>query len=136
MMGMNEVARWQGSAVEVQARLVPRFLWNTASIDVFLDGKCILRTGGKLNLTGSYSATFDHSGSTHKAELTWGFSGLSFSFPYRLQIDGVPVVASRVQVENWWTGLAVGILFGLVMAVIAVVAAYFAASHIIPSPQN
>ena len=135
-MGMNEVARWQGSTVEVKARLVPRFLWNIASIDVFLDGRCILRTGGKLNLTGSYSASFDHTGSSHRAELTWGFSGLSFSFPYRLQIDGVPVAASRVQVENWWAGLAVGVLFGLVLAVIAVVAAYFVASYIIHPPPD
>ena len=133
---MNEVARWRGSAVEVQARLVPRFLWNTASINVFLDGRCILRTGGKLNLTGSHSATFDHSGSTHTAELSWGFSGLSFSFPYRLQFDGVPVVASRVHVENWWTGIAVGILFGLILAAIAVVAALFAAAYIIHLPPD
>ena len=135
-MGMNEVARWQGRVVEVKARLVPRFLWNTASIDVFLDGQCILRTGGKLNLTGSHSATFDHSGSTHTAEVSWGFSGFSFSFPYRLQIDGVPVVTSRVHVENWWMAVAVGIVFGLVLAAIAIVAAYFVASYMIHSPQD
>ena len=34
--------QWNGSAVEVTAHLVPRFLWSTASIDVFLDGRCIL----------------------------------------------------------------------------------------------
>jgi hypothetical protein len=88
---MSDVIKWQGSAVDVQARLVPRYLWNTASVDVFLDGQRILRTGGQFKFTGSYSTTFTRAGSTHKAELSWGLCGLSFSFPYRLQIDGAPV---------------------------------------------
>ncbi len=32
---------WGDKAIEVRARLVPRFLWTTASIDVFLDGNVI-----------------------------------------------------------------------------------------------
>ena len=104
---MNEIIKWQGSVVDVQARLVPRYLWNTASIGVFLDGQRILQTGGELKFTGSYSTTFTHSGSTHTAELTWGFSGLSFSFPYQLRIDGAPVAASRVHIRNWPVALIV-----------------------------
>jgi len=50
---MSEIIRWQDSAVDVQARLDPRFLWSTASIDVFLDEECIFRTGGQLKATGS-----------------------------------------------------------------------------------
>jgi hypothetical protein len=104
---MSEIIKWQDSAVDVQARLVPRYLWNTASIDVFLDGQRILRTGGQLKLKGSYSAIFSHSGSSHTAELSWGFCGLSFSFPYQLRIDGAPVAASRVQIRNWPVALIV-----------------------------
>jgi len=98
---MSEVIKWQGSTVDVQARLVPRYFWNTASIDVSLDGQQILRTGGKLKFRGLYSTTFTHAGSTHTAELSWGFSGFSFSFPYQLRIDGTPVAASRVRIRNW-----------------------------------
>jgi hypothetical protein len=106
---MNEPIAWQGSKVDVYARLVPRFLWSTASIDVFLDRKCILRTGGQLKPTGSHSATFSHSGSEHRAELFWG-AGFLWSFPYELQIDGNPVSEGRVYVRNWPVGLLIPIL--------------------------
>jgi hypothetical protein len=119
---MSEVIKWQSSVVDVQARLVPRYLWNTASVDVFLDGQRILRTGGQFKFTGSYSTTFTHAGSTHTAELSWGLCGLSFSFPYRLRIDGAPVVDSRVRVRNWPIAL-------IVAAVL--VAALFAIFHFI-----
>src|SRR5690242_10339818 len=107
---MSEVIKWQDSPVDVQARLIPRFLWSTASIDVFLDGQCILRTGGQLKFTGSHSTTFTHSGSTHTAELSWGATISPLSFPYQFRIDGVPVAASRVHVRNWPLGLAVWFL--------------------------
>jgi hypothetical protein len=120
---MSEIIKWKDSTVDVQARLVPRFLWNTASIDVFLDKQCILRTGGQLKVTGSHSATFTHSGSTHTAELSWGY-GLLFSFPYKLRIDGTPVSESRVRVQNWPLGLFVAFL------VAAVVLALFHCVHV------
>jgi hypothetical protein len=104
---MGEIVKWQGSTVEVQARLVPRYLWNTASIDVSLDGQQILRTGGQLKFNGLCSTTFTRAGSTHTAELSWGFSGLSFSFPYQLRIDGAPVATSRVRIRNWPAALVV-----------------------------
>jgi hypothetical protein len=91
---------WQDRAVRVQARLIPRFLWTTASIDVFLDDECILRTGGQLKPTGAHSAEFGYKGVVHRAELTWG-RGAFRSFPYRLEIDGAPVSESRVAVQNW-----------------------------------
>jgi hypothetical protein len=65
---------WQGKTVQVRARYVPRFLWTTASIDVFLDARCVFRTGGKLKVTGSHSASFGDGGSEHLMELTWGCS--------------------------------------------------------------
>jgi hypothetical protein len=77
---MSETVKWQGGTLDVQARLVPRYLWNTASIDVFLDGRPILRTGGQLKLTGSQTATFTYADTAHTAELSLGSSGLAFCF--------------------------------------------------------
>ena len=106
---MNEAIKWQNTTVEVQARLIPRFLWTTASIDVFLDGQCILRTGGQMKCTGLYSTGFTHSGFKHTAALSWGY-GFLFSFPYKLQIDGAPITEARVHVRNWPLGLIWGVL--------------------------
>ncbi len=114
---MSEIIQWQGSRVDVQARLISRFLWTTASIDVFLDGQCILRTGGQMKCTGSHSATFTHSGATHSAELSWGY-GFLRSFPYKLQIDGVPISQARVRVRNWPLGLIWPALFAIVLLAI------------------
>jgi hypothetical protein len=116
---MSEVIKWQNSAVDVQARLIPRFLWSTASIDVSLDGQRILSTGGQMKFTGSHSTTFTHSGSMHTAELSWGTSGLSFSFPYQLRIDDVHVSASRVRIKNWPIVLIPAILIAGVLLVIS-----------------
>jgi len=90
---------WKGKKVRVRARLVPRFLWTTSSIDVYLDGECAFRTGGKLAVIGSHSAAFRGAGSEHRMELSWGRSR-NFFFPYQLRIDGVMVDEARVQVEN------------------------------------
>ena len=83
----------------MRASYVPRFLWSTASIDVFLDGRCVLRTGGQLKAIGSHSATFNDGGSEHRMELKWGLSR-EFHFPCQLSIDGVLVKSSRIRVEN------------------------------------
>jgi hypothetical protein len=116
---MSEVVNWQGSAIDVQAWLVPRLLWTTASIDVFLDEFCILRTGGSAKLAGSTSSTFTHSGSTHTAELSWGMAGLLPVFPYRLQIDGITIATSRVGVRNWPLLLIPSVLLAVVLLVIS-----------------
>jgi hypothetical protein len=115
---MSEVVKWQDNPVDVQARFIPRFLWTTASIDVFLGDQCILRTGGQLKFIGSHSTTFTHSGSTHTAELSWG-AGFLRSFPYKLRIDGTPICESRVIVRNWPFGLIVVILIAVVLAMIS-----------------
>lgn len=101
---MNDAVQWQGSTIEVQARLVPRFLWTTASIDVFVGGQCVLRSGGRMKLIGCCSQTFAHSGGEHLAEVSWGAS-LLYSFPYQLRIDGVHIREGRVRVRNWGLGL-------------------------------
>lgn len=91
--------RWNGRTVEVTARLVPRYLWTTASIDVFLDGECILRTGGQMKAIGFSEAGFHHDGSVHVARLSWG-SAHQLSFPFQLWIDGAKVMVSDVAVAN------------------------------------
>ena len=91
--------RWHGSEVQVKARLVPRYGWTTASIDVFLDGRCILRTGGQKKVTGSSWAVFDHDGSRHFVELSWGMAR-GLEFPYVLRINDAKVALSEVPVEN------------------------------------
>lgn len=98
---MSEIIQWQGSKVEVQSRLVPRYFWNTASIDVFLDGQPIVRTDGQLKFKGSCTTSFTHADKTHIMLLSWGCSGLRFSFPYELRIDGTSIAVSRVQIRNW-----------------------------------
>jgi hypothetical protein len=110
-------ARWHDSVVCVQSRQVPRYLWTTASIDVYLDEQCILQTGGKLNPTGSCSSTFNHDGAAHTVELSWGV-GLWYSFPYELRINGFSIITSRVRANNWYMGLIVGIFFGTILGVI------------------
>jgi hypothetical protein len=91
--------RWNGRTVEVTAHLIPRYFWSTASIDVFLDGECILQTGGQLKTIGSSEAEFHHDGSVHAVKLTWG-SAHHLSFPYQLWIDGAKVLVSDVPVAN------------------------------------
>jgi hypothetical protein len=91
--------RWNGRAVEVTARLISRYLWSTASIDVFLDGECILRTGGQMKTIGSSEDEFYHDGSVHAVKLTWG-APQQLSFPFQLWIDGAKVMVSDVAVAN------------------------------------
>jgi hypothetical protein len=100
---------WQDKVVRVRARLVPRFLWTTASIDIFLGEKCILRTGGQLKMTGSHSSTFADGNSEHQAVLTWGRVH-QHRFPYQLQIDGINLDNAHVGVENWRMGYIPSIL--------------------------
>jgi hypothetical protein len=91
--------RWNGRTVEVTARLIPRYLWSTASIDVFLDGECILQTGGQMRIIGLSEAEFHHDGALHAVKLSWG-QAHRLSFPYQLWIDGAKVLVSDVPVAN------------------------------------
>jgi hypothetical protein len=90
---------WRGKAIQVRAELIPRFLWSSASIDVYLDGEKIFRTGGKIQSIGSHVEKVRFGGSEHDVELKWGRSQ-NFRFPYQLRIDGALVMESVVQVEN------------------------------------
>ena len=111
------IARWHGSVVHIESHQVPRFLWTTASIDVYLDGQCILKTGGRLNPTGSCTDVFSHGGSDHIAELSWGVA-FWYSFPYEFQIDGISIVNSRIRAKNWYLAFMIASLFGIVFGAI------------------
>lgn len=125
---------WNNKPVVVTARSLPRFLWTTASIDVFLDGQCILRSGGQAKLTGGHSAAFTHEGVQHQVGLTWGKSSGDFGFPYEVRIDGAKVDEGTVQIENRYmvfipATLIVIILFSVIGAVI-----YWAINHFNKAP--
>jgi hypothetical protein len=109
-MLLARVGEWRGRTVEVTARFIPKYLWMTASIDVYLDSGCVLQTGGKLESTGSVIARFYDSGSTHDIELRWGRGALR-SFPITIMIDGALVAGSRVFVSNWPLALWPFLLF-------------------------
>ena len=97
--GVPGPVSWRDKSVQVRAGLVPRYLWTSASIDVYLDGECVFRTGGKIQSIGSHAAAFRIGGSEHQMEVSWGRSR-NFRFPYQLKIDGNPVMESQVPVEN------------------------------------
>jgi len=96
-----DVFQWRESDVIVRARCIPRYLWMTVSIDVFLDGMCILRTGGQAKMTGSVTSCFWFEGTTHEAKLSWQ-KYKNHAFPVELIIDDELVAESNVAVENWW----------------------------------
>jgi hypothetical protein len=103
-MRLAKFGDWRGRSVEVTARLIPRYLWTTASIDVYIDSECVLRTGGQMKSVGTATDEFYASGSIHTVELTWGRPGIG-SFPVTIAIDDEFVADSRVCVENWPIGL-------------------------------
>jgi hypothetical protein len=111
----EQAADWQGHAVTLTARLVSRLLWSTASIDVFVDGNCVLRTGGQLKVRSTCVGKFGLDGASHDVELTWN-KGSLFSFPVELRIDGILVVQQRVSTKHWplafWP-----VYLGLVLAI-------------------
>jgi hypothetical protein len=45
-------ASWNGSRVGIAARLVPRFAWQTASIELAIGDQVVLRTGGVFKVVG------------------------------------------------------------------------------------
>ncbi len=103
-MALARVGEWRGRTVEVTARVIPRYLWTTASIDVYIDAECVLQTGGQMKATGGCTAQFYDSGSTHEIVLEWGLP-LITSFPVTITIDGELVVDSPVTVDYWMLAL-------------------------------
>jgi hypothetical protein len=116
---MALTVEWHESVLEVRARVVPRYLWTTASIDVLVDGEPVLCTGGQRRVFGSMCTTFRHNGQKHEAELAWGRFA-DGAFPFTLRIDGELLLASEVPLQNalavqlGWLGCC-----GVMIAVVA-----------------
>src|SRR5215469_5138188 len=108
---------WGGCFVSVRGRVVPKYLFATTSMDVYLDEQCILQTGGKLSPASSCTATFDRGGVNHTVTLSWGVA-VAFAFPYQLYIDGALVKSSKVRADNWYLALIPALLIGTVMGVL------------------
>jgi hypothetical protein len=95
---------WRGTPVSITAKLVPRYAWQSASLDVAVNGRFVLKTGGVFKLVGKHAETFASDGIEHSVEVTWGKAALR-SFPFSLSIDGMSVLESRVPICNWWLAL-------------------------------
>ncbi|MBI5497218.1 MAG: hypothetical protein HY904_19550 [Deltaproteobacteria bacterium] len=108
-----------GIPFRLRARTVPRYLWSTASIDVYVDGVPVLVTGGRSGMTGSVSSQFSWEGRAHNLELHWG-AYASRGFPVRLVVDGEPTEERVVPVQGQAKGcVAILVVPPLVTAVIA-----------------
>jgi hypothetical protein len=117
MNTLENKTEWNETKIEVQASLVPKYIWTTASIDVILEGRFILRTGGKLKVTGVVKNGFEFNGKKYQAVLTWGRSSLWY-FPYQLTINENMVSNSKVYIRNWPMVFTVWVILGAVAAII------------------
>jgi hypothetical protein len=104
MDAMSRAAPWSGAVFEISARSVPRYLWQTVSIDVSLAGQKVLKTGGVFKFVGDRVARYSFEGSEHVASLSWGRASLRF-FPVKLAVNGVTIFDDRVPITGWWKGL-------------------------------
>jgi len=68
------LASWNHTTVAVTARVVPRYAWTSASIDVAVGDETILKTGGVLKVVGKHVETFGFHGTTHTVECYLGQS--------------------------------------------------------------
>jgi hypothetical protein len=92
--------KWLGETIEVTARAIPKYLWLTTSIDVFVAGRCIHRTGGKMKRVGSSYGKFEYNGRPHKIEVQWS-KARRFRFPVQVFIDEMLIDNTEVLVTNW-----------------------------------
>lgn len=104
----------RSKAFQVRAYLVPRYLWTSASIEVYLDGRCVLTASGQTKLAGTYASAFNDGGREHLAELKWG-KAQQHQFPCELWVEGKKVMESRVPLENWWLGYTPAAIIFLIM---------------------
>jgi hypothetical protein len=80
-------------------------MWTTASIDVSVDGKTVLQTGGVPEVTGKVSKQFEYDQRMYTATISWTRGALR-SFPFTLAIDDAVILHSRVPISNWWMAFA------------------------------
>ena len=100
-MSTSQRTTWNGSTVEVTARLLPRKAFLAASIDVHINRETKLRTGGVFKIVGEYQEQVELSGSHHKLALAWG-KAAPRSFPVKLTIDDRVVLEESVRISNWY----------------------------------
>ena len=109
------LGNWNGTPVEVTARLLPLKAFFAASIDVQVAGQTRLRTGGVFKLTGQHEEEFVASGHKHKVSVAWG-KAAPRSFPVTLRIDDVLIAEQPVPISNWyfayWPWLLLAALLG------------------------
>lgn len=105
---------WNGLPLTVSARLVRRFAWQTASIDLTVGDQVVMRTGGVFKFVGKVVRPFEINGVCHEATLEWS-RGTLRSFPYSLTLDGISVRSGRVGIDNWWIGLWPWLAMGAVV---------------------
>jgi hypothetical protein len=110
---------WQGSAIEVHAEVVPRYLWTTASINVYVDHECVISTGGVLRLSGTRQFALRCGDQNHLLELSWGSPARGIAFPFRLSVDGEKLLDSSVWPRNW--PMCFAPYFGALVIVLGVV---------------
>ncbi len=103
MSNANLQTNWEDGKITVTSTLLPKILWQTASIDVFLNEKCLLKTNGQLKITGSHTAQFTHNTVNHEVILIWGTGGLR-TFPIEVSIDGKQIIKSEIYTSNWILG--------------------------------
>jgi hypothetical protein len=94
-------ADWNGEQLTITAHLVPRYAFMTASIDVSLADKPVLKTGGVLKLEGGQVANFERNRQAHLVEASWGKATLKY-FPVKVVVDGQLLVEAPVKISNWW----------------------------------
>jgi hypothetical protein len=97
----NISEKWNGKVIVATAYLVPRFAWMTASIDITIDERVVLRTGGVLKFKGDVPTTFELNGVLHSLKISWG-KAKPKSFPIILSIDDREVMRGDVPISNWW----------------------------------
>lgn len=99
-MALTNIGKWNENPVAVTARFMPRFLWTTASIDIFVGSQCVIRTGGQMKFTGQAIAQFEHGGTNHSVRIRWGWSKIR-SFPIKVEIDEQQIAETNAVVTNW-----------------------------------
>jgi hypothetical protein len=106
----NPHASWKSAEISVFAQPVLKYAFMTVSIDVLLNGRLILATGGALKVTGNTTQEFEHQGQLHLAKMSWGKGKLK-SFPITLTIDGEHVLEGEVTVAKWWLSHWISLAF-------------------------
>ena len=103
LLRLMQVAQWQGLPVAISARLVPRFAWQTASIDVTVGDHPPVRTGGVFKATGVHEELVSAAPDAPVVLVSWGKASLR-SFPVKVAVNDELVYEGRVRTQNWWCG--------------------------------